>query len=445
MKMVVSEGLKDYESVRNWLGRLRPSSARTYLFQFNRFYKWMRENDVELGKLSPDELVVLQSEAINSERFRVLDVLQRYVLEAHATLNYKKKMYNGVRSFFLHNRAELPRDKSFNLRGDKPKTQGTLTAEEIKRIVLASKPVYQAVILSMFQGGMGEDEFTYWNEHGLEKLKEDLRGDPEMIRIDLPGRKGKKFEKPYYTFIGHDAIRAIRNWLKRRPDKKKTYHPNDKNKKRKNKRIIREEPTTAIFTNQYQDAISQHALQIYWTRVGRRIGVITPKTRGGGKGHQTGKNPHEFRDVFRSQWEKSPAKASVAEFCMGHVVDQLEYNKAHRDEGWVRREYEKAQPLLQIMSSTVPFNLIDADEVTKLRKKVARLESERIDVKRMVEEELAEVYAEIERLKETDKILTVVSETKHKVVESEDEMIQLLDDGWTLVQQLNGDKYLLKK
>ena len=59
--------------------------------------------------------------------------------------------------------------------------------------------------------------FTYWNEHGWAKLNEDLKSAPKVIRLDLPGRKSAKFEEPYYTFIGPDAIQAIKNWLSHRP------------------------------------------------------------------------------------------------------------------------------------------------------------------------------------------------------------------------------------
>ena len=73
---------------------------------------------------------------------------------------------------------------------------------------------------------------------------------------------------------------------------------------------------------------------------------------------------------------KSPAKASVVEFCMGHIVDPLEYNKAHHDEKWVRGEYRKALPMLQIMSSDTPFGKVDVDEVESLRAQVADLQAQ---------------------------------------------------------------------
>lgn len=111
--------------------------------------------------------------------------------------------------------------------------------------------------------------------------------------------------------------------------------------------------------------------------------------REGDSGHRTGRNPHEIRDLFRSQWEKSPAKASISEYLMGHVVDPLDYNKAFRDEWWVVGEHKKALSMLQIMSSTKPFGLIESDEIQDLRRQVEALQAERdqlaADVRRVPE------------------------------------------------------------
>ena len=103
----------------------------------------------------------------------------------------------------------------------------------------------------------------------------------------------------------------------------------------------------------------------------RRLG-IGPKHLSPRKG-RTGKSPHELRDLFRSQWAKSTAKGDVAEFCMGHMIDPLDYNKAWRDEKFYRDEYMKAVPYLQIMSSGQPYHMVGEEEIEKLRKEVAEL------------------------------------------------------------------------
>ena len=119
-----------------------------------------------------------------------------------------------------------------------------------------------------------------------------------------------------------------------------------------------------IFYTQFKTPIKKTTLQHYWTDRLEKLGLIKRRK---GRGHRYGKNLHELRDVFRSQWEKSPAKGSVAEYFMGHKVDPLEYNKAHKDDKWVKQEYRKALPFLSVMSSGRPFGLIEEDSVDNMR------------------------------------------------------------------------------
>lgn len=76
---------------------------------------------------------------------------------------------------------------------------------------------------------------------------------------------------------------------------------------------------------------------------------------------------------------------------MGHVVDPLEYNKAHYDRKWVRKEYTKALPFLNIMSSGRPFGQVDEDEIESLRRKVRELEKGRDDRIEDLEVKVAEL------------------------------------------------------
>jgi hypothetical protein len=52
---------------------------------------------------------------------------------------------------------------------------------------------------------------------------------------------------------------------------------------------------------------------------------------------------------------------------MQHDVDPNEYNKAHRDKNWVWREYRRAIPKLNILSSSEPYGLVESDEVERLK------------------------------------------------------------------------------
>ena len=375
--------------VEAWLGRLGPDTARVYESIFTNFMKWVRENGGEFKDYTPEDFIEFQMEATNSQRYKIVDLLQGYINSIEGRAGYKRKVRSTIRSFFLHNRCELPKDPSFIIRGDIQRVIGTLTLEEFKTLILRCNPAYQAMFLSMFQGGMGLAEVEYWNLNGYSSLMEQLKTDPDIVRIDLPGRKRARFERPYYTLIGSDAINAIRGWLEIRPP-----------------------DAEAIFTNKFERPINNKTAQGYWRRHLRDLGIMSKKYTDD-KSNRYGKNPHELRTLFRSQWEKAPAKVSVAEYLMGHVVDPLDYNQAFKDETWTRKQYELALPMLQIISSGSPFGRVDLDQVKKLkmenekfRKAIQDMQTEVNDRERKNEDTLAilmdavrELKAELEQLK----------------------------------------------
>ena len=331
--------LEGYKSIRFWKGRVAPSTFRTYINAYEHFMGWLAENGETLAGMSPDELLEYQKNTDNGTRYDILDLVQTWAQGLRTPdgkdwrATSKRYFYAAVRSFFSHNRAPLPRDP-YTLRSETQASEGTLTIENIRDIALASKPVYRAVFLSMFQGSLDLQGFLYWNLHGWEDLRQALR-DPytDAVKIRLPWRKMNR--KPFYTFIGGDALKAIRDYLPERPT---------------------EAPVQAIFYSQFKTPLLKSTLQHYWLDRLDKLGIIQ---RQPGTGQQRyGKNLHEMRDVFRSQWEKSPAKASIAEFCMGHKIDPLEYNKSYRDEDWTREQYLLALPMLQIMSTARPYGLI---------------------------------------------------------------------------------------
>jgi integrase len=354
--------LEEYKTVAHWLGRYSESNRHVSSILLYKFLEYLRENGGELVDFTPDQLVEFQRNAGNGDKYKILDVVQAWINSLDLRHSSKRRYMSAVRGFFSHNRAELPRDPAYRIRSDKLPVRGTLTVEEIKSLVLSSNMTYQAVYLCMFQGGMGREEFIYWSNNGWEQLKEDLKGDPEVIRLYLPGRKMARNIRPYYTFIGPDAIKALRNWIPHRP-----------------------EGSTAIFTNQFGEPLTSPSIQMQWTRQLVTLGIVT-RVKNGGPGVRHGKNIHEMRDVWRSLWSKSPADHRVAEYIMGHVVDPLGYDKSFDDEGWTRKEYFKALPMLQVLSSGRPFGLIEEEgmkeDLAAAHRMIKELEGQ-LEVERM--------------------------------------------------------------
>jgi len=363
--MGVTDYLREYDSVKRYLNRLSEGSHRTALYQLHYFFTWTKGNSTKFGGMTPDELVEHQKEAENGEQYEILDTLQDYVGTLNGRHNTKKLRYTYPRGFFKANRAALPSDDYHIPRkpNDTPQVQGRLTVENIRDMVLSSKAVYRAAFLCMFSGGMELSEVIYWSDHGAAKLIEDLKKDPDYIKVDLPGRKKARNIRSFYTILMGDALDSLKKWMAERP-----------------------RDAEAIFTNQYGRRFTKQALYMYWLRHMKALGLVK---NGEDSSHRTGRNPHELRDCFRTQWEKSPAAGSVAEFSMGHVVDELGYNKAHLDESWMVKEFRKAAPLLNIMTGKRPYGMVDEDEVERLRREneelQRRLEQQGSDALKMFE------------------------------------------------------------
>ena len=90
---------------------------------------------------------------------------------------------------------------------------------------------------------------------------------------------------------------------------------------------------------------------------------------------------------------------------MGHVIDKLGYNKAHQDDSWVIKEYVKALPMFQIMSSGRPFGQVDLDEVEKQAAEIERLKAEVQQLRNGGNTEMADLRGEVEELKAMVKLM----------------------------------------
>jgi len=327
------------KTVERWFARLSPKTIRTNKYILTEWLSWMKDNGDKFSNLSPDELVKWQKTHGND--YELLDYVQDFVRQKNVRFSYKQRVYGAIRSFFNHNRASLPSDHSFYLKSEKPKTVGNLTVDELKQIVIASNPLYRTIFLSMFQAGLSVRELLTWSEEGLEDTINQLHKGNRLLKIELPGRKRMRNIRPYYTYIGSDAINALNVWLLMRPTTSVDH----------------------IFITQMGNPISYRSLFSYWHGKLEKLRLI--KKKGSSVGNRYGKNLHEMRDLFRSRWEKSPASGAAAEFFMGHAVDPLEYNKALRDEDYASLQYLKAEPYLNIMSQNP--TVIPVVELEKLK------------------------------------------------------------------------------
>lgn len=254
----------------------------------------------------------------------------------------------------------------------------TLSVEEIRDVIRDSNLTYQAVFLSMFQGGITCGDFEYWNLHGWEDLAKDLEKGLKVIQVHLHRRMGRR---SFHTYIGGDAVEAIRKYLPHRDEANEAFERSEKSRRdraqKKEIPNVEREFTTAIFYNQFGAPITAEALRKYWFNQTVRLGLVEPAGDGNLR-NRYGKNPHEMRSVFRRIWEYSRVPSSFAEYFLGHFVDtSRELGLARMNEKRTRSAYEKVLPYLQIMSSDKPFGLFKDEKfkrmLDELERKIDRL------------------------------------------------------------------------
>jgi len=321
------------DCVDRWLGHVARSTAFHYRTVLDGFCRALN--------VSPD---VLLDEA-RGDGYFALDLVQDYVQARQGTKNYKEYLYNVLQSFFIANRCALPRDK-FRIRGDKIPVVPRLTVEDVRSIALMAGLRDRSMIMCGWAGLMGCGELAYMNTQ-WESVKKQF--DNDLIRIDFPqGRKGNMM--PYYALIGGDALTVLREYVEK----------------------VRGSGDGYIWETKFHTPVTRPVYQSAWRTLTVRL-MLRPAR--GQYGSRYGVNIHEMRDLARSVWHKSGADKDVAEFLMGHVVDRNKYDKIYNlDPEWVREEYRKALPYLNLISGEAA-NRQQQDKVRMLEERLAKLET----------------------------------------------------------------------
>jgi integrase len=376
----MESNIEDSPVVKGWTSRIAPSTAQVYLFRFKGWLKWMGENGGEFSGMGPDELIAWQRTTDRQNEYRILDLAQAWVLGQNGQRKgTKENMLKSVRSFFAHNRAELPRDKSFKLRSEKPMVPNLLTVEEIRRVALASNKTFRAAFMVMLGGGLDQESMVYWSNNGWPDLRKQLAERRDPIRITIPGRKASKNETEFSSYVTGDALDALITHVKERG-----------------------EGDGQIFRNQFGERLTKKALSYYWLRKLKELGIVT---RANMDVQRYGRGLHNLRDTFRTLWVQSGAKPHIAEAMMGHMakVDPLGYDQSFKNEDYVRDQLELAAPYLNILTRGEAYGQVDKDDVKRLKKEIDDLNAQ-LEEERRHNDYVAERFDKLE--KKVEKLLT---------------------------------------
>jgi hypothetical protein len=212
-KELVARWVAANPPVQKWLQQLAPSSQAAAVPRAYAYFQWLYVHGGPCAGLSVAALLDLQDQQVGRARYAQLDVLQRYVNGLSQRVSSKTQVYSTIRSVYARNRVELPRDRCFVIRSDiAPPTREPFTVEGLRRLIGVASRLYRAVFLCMFQGALGNEELMVLNR-SWDQVWPQLLAGRSRVKIALPGRKHSRNRMPYYTFIGHDAVVALKAYL----------------------------------------------------------------------------------------------------------------------------------------------------------------------------------------------------------------------------------------
>ena len=351
--------IENFKVIARFKNRINKDRTWTpYKYHLRTFFRYLHTNGGEFMGMDPDELVAYVKKM--PDKYDFTDALLDYKSnQENKGLRVKtvKSRITIIRSLFNHNRVQLPKETLlWKVNAKTPIVEGTLDTKEIMQMILSFNPTYQAVFTSMFQSGMDSDCFMRWNESGWDALKEALRRDDRVHEIAINGRKHTKNKLVFYTFIGKDALDKIRTYLPYRP-----------------------EGATHIFYTKQGKPITKNSVYLMWMRHLKTQGMIVLQDNG--TASRYGKNPHEIRDVFVTQFQKSPAGKDAGNYFTGHVGDSNGYAKAFKDPTHRRKMYRLGEPYISIFSNNKAFGTVSEEEYLD---RVDQLESLQTQIDRLV-------------------------------------------------------------
>jgi hypothetical protein len=270
-------------------------------------------------------------------------------------------------------------------------------------------------------------------ESGQNSLK--IPAYPEMKKIDPAACKG---DIPYYTFVGPEAVKAIRDYVEER--------------KKKYGNMLDEEPLFCSDSNQVSSEkqrgvpVSKKGLEDIVKRAARQAGIV----------HWSDVTPKCLRKAFESVLRNNGLDPKDQEFLMGHILPgtQDTYYDSTKVED-LRTKYanlvffKAAQvdklEMIKAFAQTLGINNIEV-KIQKLKEKQSNL-GEMEALGRIMRDELGikplETGVYKKREAETD------NSENHRKYESkivdEQELLNFVEDGWEILRELNNGKLVVRR
>ncbi|MDH5734072.1 MAG: tyrosine-type recombinase/integrase [Candidatus Bathyarchaeota archaeon] len=330
------------------------------------FYKWLKTERIKMSGGKGEHAVIGKG---------VSDKL------AHVYVN-------SVRSFYatfdvvvrMRGRHRLPKPRVENKRMK-------VVAEQVKVLVdHARKLRDRAIILTLFQSGMDVSTLCSLK---YENVVEGLANNEYPLKLELYRQKSGT---DFHTFIGKDAIEAIKAYLADMKARGVQFrHDTPLFLKERGKEVL----TTNLVQNMMRD-------------LAVRSGFVD-KENNGKAFNQLG--PHALRESFGSIMINSGVPDTVVDFWLGHSIGEMAEDYKGVQFESLERMYLEREHLLSISTKRLDEKEFDAkvsakvdERVEALRRIIRRYDDENVELRRRIqqtEEKLSEIDRKFAELNKT--------------------------------------------
>ena len=347
------------------------------------FLSWTK-NHGDFASL--EEIIKFQEKTTGRDRYRLGDLIETHDRELGGSTNTMRWRNAILRGFFERLHVEMPKQR-FNFVPTKDTSQSLLSEEVVRTLLNECDLEDRVVYISLYQSMMDQHRFfSVVNPLGFEiaqHLKE--KGPSTPFKIDC--RRGRKNNlRPYYTFLGFDALTAIKEYFDR-------------------KRGWPSKPGEPLLVSQRNTPLSKYAFyQSHYRRV-ERLGYHK-QNNGSTRAHGFG--PHNFRDLAKTvlhlKGKKDGIDMAWVDFALGHTVDKLGYDQFFKDEEYTLNQFRIAEKYLNIVShvehpdiekiagESFKKQIGERDaKIADLEQRLAKAEKEKPDLDKYFEENIEDI------------------------------------------------------
>lgn len=337
------------ECVQKWLNTIvRDGTKRIYRGGFGLYCEWTGLSGSQLIDEAIEDMKLDPRQRKDVVKTRLLD-FYKHLTEEHKVMSRGKgpkqvlrvgisgglaRTYvQALRSFYgtfdiyihLKRRSRLPRPKVKNKRMK-------VNANEVKTLLNhARTPRDRAIILCGFQGGLDASticSLTY------EDVQKGLASDEYPLTLEL---QRPKTEVEYYTFLGRDAIDALKAYIEDAKHRGINFSFNTPLFVKERKKAGR---TIGLKPNLIQNMLKEVAI---------KSGLVS-KDLNGKDFNPLG--PHALRESFSKIMSNTAVPDSIVDFWIGHSVGELDKTYKEKDFDRLKALYLEKEKFLSVTQST---------------------------------------------------------------------------------------------